>query len=129
MFLVEVQKIAMMPKFLSSQPVFAVTCYTRTIFNLQIVSLTQYILVKLGTFVQWSFLVIPNKSARIYFNIFGDTVIYILKSGKTGGSVLVPMLRQEKHGLFHSISYPTKSFIFYKSLLVFQNKARIADSL
>ena len=30
------------------------------------------------------------------------------------------------HGLFHSISYPTKSFIFCKSLLFFQNKARIA---
>ena len=28
----------------------------------------------------------------------------------------------------HCISYPTKSLIFYKSLLVFQNKARIADS-
>ena len=33
------------------------------------------------------------------------------------------------HGLFHSISYPTKSFIFCKSLLFFQNKARIANSL
>ena len=32
------------------------------------------------------------------------------------------------HGLFHSISYPTKSFIFCKSLLFFQNKGRNADS-
>ena len=29
----------------------------------------------------------------------------------------------------HCISYPTKSLIFCKSLLFFQNKARIADSL
>ena len=96
MFLVEVQKIAMMSEFLSSQPVFAMACYTGTVFNLQIVSLTQCILMKLGTFVQWSFLVIPNKSARIFFNIFGDNVIQILKSGKTRKSVLVPMSRREK---------------------------------
>ena len=49
--LVEVQKTAMMSKFLSSQPVFTMACYTGTIFNLQIVSLTQCISVKLGTFV------------------------------------------------------------------------------
>ena len=29
----------------------------------------------------------------------------------------------------HCISYPTKSLIFCKSVLFFQNKARIADSL
>ena len=29
----------------------------------------------------------------------------------------------------HCISYPTESVIFCKSLLFFQNKARIADSL
>ena len=37
---------------------------------------------KLGTFVQWPFLVIRNKSARTCLNIFGDSVIKILKSGK-----------------------------------------------
>ena len=95
-FLVEVQKIAMMSTFLSSQPVFAIACYTGTIFNLQIVSLTQCISVKLGTFVWWSFLIIQNKSARILFNIFGDTVIQILESGKMRKSVRVPMLRQEE---------------------------------
>ena len=36
---------------------------------------------------------------------------------------------EKTHGLFHSILYPTESFIFCKSLLFFQNKARIADSL
>ena len=36
---------------------------------------------------------------------------------------------EKTHGLFHSILYPTKSFIFCKSLLFFQNKARIANSL
>ena len=34
---------------------------------------------KLSTFVQWSFLVIRNTSARICLNIFGDTVIQSLK--------------------------------------------------
>ena len=38
--------------------------------------------VKVGTFVKWSFLVISNKSARICLNIFGDSVIQSLKSGK-----------------------------------------------
>ena len=36
-----------------------------------------------------------NKSARIYVNIFGDSVIQSLKSGKTRKSGLVPMSRQE----------------------------------
>ena len=54
------------------------------------------ILTKLGTFVQWSFLVIGNKSARTCLNIFGDSVIQILKSGKTRKSGRVPMSRQEK---------------------------------
>ena len=45
-------------------------------------------------------------------------------------SVLVPMLRQEKLAdLFYSISYPTESFIFCKSLLFFQNSTGIADSV
>ena len=54
------------------------------------------ILMKLGTFVYWSFLVLTNKSARIYLNIFGDSVIQSLKSGNTRKSGLVPMSRQEK---------------------------------
>ena len=37
---------------------------------------------KLFTFVQWSFLVIPNKSARICTNVFGHTVIQSSKVEK-----------------------------------------------
>ena len=44
----------------------------------------------------WSFLVIRNKSARIYLNIFGDFVIQSLKSGQTRKRGLVPISRQEK---------------------------------
>ena len=36
-----------------------------------------------------------NKSARIYLNIFGDSVIQNLKSGKTRKSGLVSMSRKE----------------------------------
>ena len=56
MLLFEVQKIAMMSDFLPSQPVFAMACYTGTVFNLQIVSLTQSIVVKRGTFFSGPFL-------------------------------------------------------------------------
>ena len=42
----------------------------------------------------WFFLVITNKSARIYLNIYGDTVIQNLKSEKTRKSGLVPMSKQ-----------------------------------
>ena len=51
---------------------------------------------KLSTFVQWLFLIIMNKFARICLNIFGDFVIESLKNGKTRKSGLVPMSRQEK---------------------------------
>ena len=44
----------------------------------------------------WSFLVTTIKSARICVNIFGDSVIQTLKSGKTLKTGLVPMSRQEK---------------------------------
>ena len=52
--------------------------------------------VKLVKFVKWSFLVITNKSAKIYLNIFGDTVIQSMKSGKTRKSGFDPMSRQKK---------------------------------
>ena len=42
--------------------------------------LVSCISIKLGTFVWWPFLVIKNKSSRIYFNICGDSVIKSLKS-------------------------------------------------
>ena len=51
---------------------------------------------KRRTFVYWSFLVITNKSERICFNGFGDSVIQMLKSGKRRASGLVSMLRQKK---------------------------------
>ena len=53
---------------------------------------------KLGTFVQWSFFVFPNNSARICLNIFADTVIQSLNSG------LGPMSRLEKLADFSSYS-------------------------
>ena len=37
-----------------------------------------------------------NKSPKIWWNIFGDSVIQSLRSGKTQKSGLVPMSRQEK---------------------------------
>ena len=52
---------------------------------------------KVGTFVKWSLLVIANKSAKICLNIFEDSVIQSLKSGKkTRKNGLVPMSRQGK---------------------------------
>ena len=46
--------------------------------------------IKLGTVVWWPFLVIKNKSSRIYFNIFGDFVIKSLKSRETQKVVSFP---------------------------------------
>ena len=51
---------------------------------------------KLGTFVKWSYVSIKNKSTKICWIIFRDTVIQSLKSEKTQKSGLVPMSRQEK---------------------------------
>ena len=58
--------------------------------------LVQCVSIKLGTSVQWAFVVITNKSARICLKIFGDSVIQILKSRKTRKSGLIPMSGQEK---------------------------------
>ena len=57
--------------------------------------LIQCISLKLGTFVQWPFFVITNKSAKIC-SVFGDTVIQSLRSEKNTKSRVVPILRQEK---------------------------------
>ena len=51
---------------------------------------------KFGTFVEWPFFVLLNKSARICLNTFGDTVIQSLKSGKTRKNAPVPMSKKEK---------------------------------
>ena len=62
---------------------------------------------KLSTFIWEAILVIKNKSARICLNIFGDSVIQCLKSGKARKSGLVPMSRQEKFAdLF--LVFPTR---------------------
>ena len=53
--------------------------------------LVQSILMKIGTFFQWSFLVIINKSSRTCLNNAGDAVIQSLKSRKTRKIGLVPM--------------------------------------
>ena len=50
--------------------------------------LVQCISMKLGTIVQWSFLVIRNKSARICLEVNRDSVIQSLKSVKTRKSGL-----------------------------------------
>ena len=79
---------------------------------------------KLGTFVQWSFLVITNiKSVRTCLNISGDPVIQSLKSGKTRKSGLIHMSRQEKLAdlFWYSLSdlkHDQKRFICIPSLNV-----------
>ena len=50
----------------------------------------KFILMKLGTFVKWSFRVLANKSARSCLNIYGDSVIQSLKSGKHDKVALFP---------------------------------------
>ena len=86
------------------------------------------ILMKLGTFIWWSFLVLTNKSARIYMNIMGDSVNQSLKSRKTRKSGLVPMWRQEKVGdlflMFPAIlKHDKKPLIHIPSLKCSRNEA------
>ena len=65
------------------------------ISNHCICCLVPCISMKLGTFVQWSFLIITNKFARICSNISGDYVMQTSNSGKTRKSGLFLMSRQE----------------------------------
>ena len=73
--------------------------------------LVPFISMNVGTFVKWSFLDISNKSARICLNIFGDSVIQSLKSGKARKSGLIPMSKQGKlTDLF--LVFPGVSLVF-----------------
>ena len=65
-------------------------------YHLTLALLFPCISMKLGTFVKWSFPAITNISARICLNIFGDSEIQSLKSGKNTKSGLVPKSRQEQ---------------------------------
>ena len=71
--------------------------------------LLQCISMKLGTFFQWSFLVILNKPASTCMNIFGNTAIQSLKSGKIGKSGVVPMSRQENLRIIPAILCQTQN--------------------
>ena len=78
---------------------------------------------KVGTVVKWAIFVITNKSVRIYLNIFGDSVIQSLKSGKTGKMVSFPCRGGETCGFFswYSLSdlkHDQKRFIRIPSLNV-----------
>ena len=87
--------------------------------------LAQCISMKLDVFVQgqWSYLVQPNKSARIYLNVFGHTVTRSSKSGKHEKAASFPCRGRKNlriyswYSLLH-LKHDQKRFIRIPSLNV-----------
>ena len=76
---------------------------------------------KLGTFVLWSFVVIKNKSERICFNIFEDSVIQNLKIEKQETVALFPCRGSKNLQIyswysFSDLKHDQKHFIHILSL-------------
>ena len=73
---------------------------------------------KLSTFVQWSFVVIENKSARICFNIFEDSVIQNFKIEKQETVALFPCRGRKNLRIycwysFSDLKHDPKRFIVF----------------